>query len=177
MRIKLFLSFLLTVFLISGICDNTAALELRSAAFKGGGFMPADYTCNGPDVSPPLEWEDVPEDAASFALICYDPDAPSGPWVHWVIYDIPDAATRLPEGVEKREILDDGSKQGVNDFGKIGYNGPCPPPGRAPHKYVFNLYALNAKLDLGPGLSRWDVRRAMNGHIIGEAKLIVEFKR
>jgi len=152
------------------------ALELKSTSFKNGDFIPAEYTCKGKDISPPLAWNDVPQTTKSFAIISDDPDAPIGTWVHWVIYDIPSDVRHLPENISKVNILSDGSKQGVNDFGKIGYGGPCPPPGSA-HRYFFKLYALNTKLELKPGLTKKALESAIKGHIAGEAELIGKFKR
>ena len=136
------------------------ALELKSQAFKNGEFIPAKYTCEGADVSPPLEWSGSPQGAKSFVLISDDPDAPMGTWVHWVLYDIPAEKAGLPEGVKKDKVLSDGSKQGVTDFGRAGYGGPCPPPG-TPHRYFFKLYALDAKLDAKPGLSKKELLKAI----------------
>ncbi len=101
------------------------ALELKSPAFKAQATIPAKHTCDGPDVSPRLEWGDPPEGTKGFCLICDDPDAPMGTWVHWVIYNLPADARELPEDVPKEETLDNGTKQGTNDFGRIGYGGPC----------------------------------------------------
>src|SRR3990172_1394246 len=104
-------------------------MEIKSAAFKEGGMIPKKYTCDGEDISPPLTWSDVPDGTKSFALISDDPDAPVGIWVHWVIYNIPGNVTQLPEHVRTGKKLHDGTLQGINDFPKIGYGGPCPPSG------------------------------------------------
>ncbi|OGW74667.1 MAG: phosphatidylethanolamine-binding protein [Omnitrophica bacterium RBG_13_46_9] len=152
------------------------ALELKSPAFKNGEFIPARYAGTGEDLSPPLEWSDVPEGTKSFALISDDPDAPVGTWVHWVLYDIPADKKNLPEGIRKDKILADGAKQGMTDFRRIGYGGPYPPPGPA-HRYYFKLYALDTKLNLEPGLSKEELERAMQGHIVGKAELVGKFKR
>jgi len=105
-----------------------------------------------------------------------DPDAPAGTWVHWVLWNLPTSTHSLPEGVAKREQLDDGARQGRNDFGKIGYNGPCPPPGKV-HRYFLRLYALDAKLDLAPGATRQELDAAMQGHIVGKAEYMGTFRR
>lgn len=152
------------------------ALEIKSASFKNGDFIPAKYTCKGEDISPPLEWVDIPESTKSFALISDDPDAPAGTWVHWVIYDIPAGKKGLSEATKKDKVLEDGSKQGLNDFHRIGYGGPCPPPGSV-HRYFFKLYALDADLDLKPGLTKNDLVNAIEGHVIEEASLLGKFKR
>ena len=152
------------------------ALELKSPAFKNGEFIPAKYTCKGKGVSPPLEWGDIPEGTKTLALISDDPDAPMGTWVHWVLYDMPGDKKSLPEAVKKDDILDDGSKQGMTDFGRPGYGGPCPPPGAA-HRYFFRLYALDSKLDLKPKLTKKKLLDAIEGHIIEKSELMGKFKR
>jgi len=152
------------------------ALTIKSSAFETGGMMPAKYTCKGEDVSPPMSWGAVPEGTKSFALICDDPDAPFMTWVHWVIYDIPADVTELGENTPKEKTLPDGTLQGRTDFRKIGYGGPCPPPG-GPHRYFFKLYALDAKLNLGPGLTKKKLLEAMEGHILEQAEVIGKFKR
>jgi Raf kinase inhibitor-like YbhB/YbcL family protein len=131
--------------------------------------IPKKYTCDGADVSMPLEWQDPPKGARSFALVADDPDAPGRTWVHWVIYNLPADARRLPEGVPTTKTLPDGSGQGMNDFGRLGYGGPCPPPGR-PHRYVFTLYALDAVLATAPGASKASLLKAMAGHVLGQAQ-------
>jgi len=152
------------------------ALELKSPAFKNGDYIPPAYTCKGRDVSPPLEWAGIPEGTKSLALISDDPDAPMGEWVHWVMYDIPADKKGLPEGVKKSDTLADGSKQGMTDFGRVGYGGPCPPPGK-PHRYVFALYALDTNVDLEPGMDKDSVLEAIKGHVLEEARLTGLFKR
>jgi len=150
------------------------ALELSSTAFQDGQPIPKKYTCDGQDVSPELAWSGAPEEAKGFALIVDDPDAPAGVWVHWVIYDLPADARGLPEGVPKDRELRDGGRQGKNDFGKIGYGGPCPPKGPA-HRYFFKLYALREKTGLKAGASKADLERAMKGKIVGQATLTGKF--
>lgn len=149
---------------------------IESPAFDRGEAIPRKYTADGADVSPPLRWSDAPEGTRSFALICEDPDAPAGNWVHWVIYNIPASATQLQEDVPKKETLASGALQGKNDFRKIGYGGPSPPAGR-PHRYYFRLYALGATLDLGPGARKKDVERAMSGHILAQTELMGMYGR
>ena len=152
------------------------ALTLRSSAFEAQHPIPRKYTCEGVDVSPSLEWTGTPDKTAAFALIVDDPDAPVGTWVHWVIYDLPADSGSLQEGVPKDEALENGAKQGVNDFRRIGYGGPCPPPG-APHRYFFKLYALDKKLGLGPRATKQQVLQAMQGHILAETELVGVYKR
>jgi Raf kinase inhibitor-like YbhB/YbcL family protein len=146
------------------------AFSLRSAAFDSGTAIPKAHTCDGPDVSPPLRWDDPPPGTRGFALVCEDPDAPAGIWTHWVIYGIPAALRQLPEGVPAQASLADGSAQGKNDFGRLGYGGPCPPRGR-PHRYFFRLYALDQALAPAPGLSRSGLLQAVKGHVLGQAQL------
>ena len=107
------------------------ALKVQSSAFTEGSTIPAKHTCDGADVSPAVSWSGVPAEAKSLALICHDPDAPAGDWVHWVLFDLPSSLTQLPEGVPKEAELKGGGRQGMNDFSRIGYNGPCPPRGPA----------------------------------------------
>ncbi len=152
------------------------SLTLTSPEFREGELVPRKFTCQGSDVSPTLAWEGVPAATKSFALIVDDPDAPGGSFVHWVIYAIPASAGGLSEGVPARKSLDTGARQGVNDFGKVGYAGPCPPPG-SPHRYDFKLYALDAELGLGAGASKSDLERAMRGHVLAEARLQGKYRR
>lgn len=147
--------------------------KLNATAFKAD-IIPNKYTCHGSDVSPALTWTDPPEEAGSLAMIVDDPDAPSGTWVHWVLYDLPADARGLPEDVPKDLSLSNGARQGRNDFGKIGYNGPCPPKGK-PHRYFFKLYALDSRTNLRPGSSKRDLERAMRGHILAETELVAKF--
>lgn len=151
-------------------------MKLTSVAWMEGQAIPTKYTCDGADVSPPLTWSEAPAGTRSFALICDDPDAPAGTWVHWVIYGLPAAATALPEKIATTETLPDGAKQGVNDFRRVGYGGPCPPPGR-PHRYHFKLYALDTALSLKPRATKADLLHAMAGHIVAEARLMGTFRR
>ena len=152
------------------------SFTLTSSAFQPGGDIPKKFTCDAADASPALAWSDPLTGTQSLALIMDDPDAPAGTWVHWVLYDLPASARGLPENVAKLESLPDGSRQGRNDFRRIGYGGPCPPPGRA-HRYFFKLYALDAKLNLSPGASKAALEAAMKGHILAHAELIGRYKR
>jgi Raf kinase inhibitor-like YbhB/YbcL family protein len=127
-------------------------------------------------MSPPLAWTDAPEGRASFALIADDPDAPGRTWVHWVIFNIPPNVGGLSENTPTNDRLGDGSLQGANDFRRIGYGGPCPPPG-SPHRYFFKLYALDTKLDLEAGATKAQLEAAMQGHILAEAQLMGTFRR
>jgi len=150
-------------------------LRIESPAFASGRPIPAPHTADGRDVSPPLSWSGVPAGAKSLALVCEDPDAPRGNWVHWVLYDLPPTATGLPEGVPPSERLESGGVQGKNDFGRIGWGGPAPPSGT--HRYFFRLYALDSRLDLPPGATRAQLSRAMEGHVRAEGELMGTYSR
>lgn len=153
------------------------ALELRCDNFQDGGDIPDRHTYIGRNVSPSLNWSDVPEGTKSFALIVDDPDAPLATWIHWVIFDIPAAAKGLPEGIGKEITLKDGTKQGINSFRHTNYDGPAPPPGPA-HRYVFTLYAIDRTLDDVPAMSnKGEVLSAIQGHILAEARIIGKFGR
>lgn len=156
--------------------EATMKLQLTSSAFKDGESIPQKYTCDADDVSPALKWSGVPEAAKRLALICDDPDAPSGTWVHWVLYDLPSNVTELPEGIPATEATPQGGRQGANDFGRIGYGGPCPPAGK-PHRYFFKLYALDAELNVKPHATKADLEKAMRGHILAEGRLMGSYKR
>lgn len=150
---------------------DTGMMIIESEAFENGKVIPKKYTADGEDISPPLKWSNIPKGVESYVLICDDPDAPSGIWVHWVIYDIPASVTSLKEGIPSIELIPGIGKQGINDFGKIGYNGPAPPRGK-PHRYFFKLYALDRMLNLPISITKSDVVKAMEKHIIAEAVLI-----
>ena len=151
-------------------------MELNSKSFSDEGNIPVRYTGFGEDVSPELNWEDVPEGTKSCAIIADDPDAPMGTWIHWVIYDIPASLNKLEENISREKVLSSGVKQGINSFGQIGYGGPYPPPGPA-HRYVFTLYALDADLDLNTGLDKNALMKSFDGHILGETDLTGKFGR
>jgi Raf kinase inhibitor-like YbhB/YbcL family protein len=150
-------------------------MEIKSSAFKNGAVMPSKYTCDNIDISPPLEWSQVPDGTKTFALICDDPDAPMGTWVHWVLFNIPGNVTELHENIPKVEVLQNGTRQGKSDFGKIGYGGPCPP--RGTHRYYFRIYALDKELDTKPGITRKELLKAMEGHILAEGQLMGRYQR
>ena len=150
-------------------------LKVTSTAFQQGGVIPAPYTCDGADISPPLTWTGGPDGTQSYALIADDPDAPMGTWVHWVAYNIPATATSLPENVAKKESLSDGTVQGVSDFKRYGYGGPCPPGGT--HRYFFKVYALDTVLKTGPGLTKKKLLREIEGHILGQGELMGTYSR
>jgi Raf kinase inhibitor-like YbhB/YbcL family protein len=151
------------------------SLQVTSTAFKEGETIPKQYTGDGADKSPPLRWSDPPDGTKSFALICEDPDAPRGTFVHWVLFNVPAKTRELPEGVPARETLDDGSRQGKNGFGNIGYGGPAPPRGK-PHRYYFKLSALDTTLDLPAGATAEQARSAMSGHVLAERQLMGRYQ-
>ncbi|HPO14918.1 MAG TPA: YbhB/YbcL family Raf kinase inhibitor-like protein [Candidatus Hydrogenedentes bacterium] len=156
--------------------DSTMNFQISSTAFKQGEYIPKKHTGEGPDLSPALQWANPPAGVKSFALICDDPDAPVGTWVHWVIFNIPASAAGLPEGVPTNKELKDGARQGTNDFRKIGYGGPMPPRG-SDHRYFFKLYALDLTLAMNSGVKKADVLKAMENHILGQAELMGRYKR
>jgi len=152
------------------------SFNLESSAFKNGGEIPRKFTCDGADASPALKWDAPPSGTKSLALIADDPDAPANTWVHWVMYDMEPKMLQLPEGIAKTEAILGTGHQGLNDFGNIGYGGPCPPPGK-PHRYHFKLYALDIRLNLKSRSIKRDVEQAMNGHILAQTELIGTYKR
>jgi hypothetical protein len=150
-------------------------IKIKSSAFENEGMIPSKYTCDGADISPPLQWEAVPEGTKSIALISDDPDAPVGTWVHWVIYNLPADTKELTENIPPDGNLPNGAKQGTNDFRRIGYGGPCPPGGT--HRYFFKVYALDVELDLAAGARKKDLLKAMEGHILAQGQLMGKYKR
>jgi hypothetical protein len=152
------------------------SIEVTSTAFWQGMTIPKQYTGDGADQSPPLRWSESPSGTKSIALICDDPDAPRGTWVHWVLFNLPPQTRELKEGVPTTETLSNGAKQGKNDFGNIGYGGPAPPKGK-PHRYFFKLYALDVALDLAPGATKAQLEDAMKGHILADGKLMGRYER
>ncbi|NYB52471.1 MAG: YbhB/YbcL family Raf kinase inhibitor-like protein [Methanobacteriaceae archaeon] len=153
-------------------------ITIKSAAFEDGEPIPPRYTCVESDVSPPLEWDAselaIP-DEGSMVLICDDPDAPGGTWVHWVLFNLPPETCSLPERVMPREELENGALQGSNSWGTIGYRGPCPPSGT--HRYYFKIYALNIKLDLPAGSNKKELLKAMEGHVLDEGQIMGTYTR
>ncbi|MGE5195098.1 MAG: YbhB/YbcL family Raf kinase inhibitor-like protein [Deltaproteobacteria bacterium] len=152
------------------------SIELTSPAFQSGATIPKQYTADGEDKSPPLHWSEPPKTTKSLALICDDPDAPVGTWVHWVLFNVPAETRELEEAVPTAETLGNGAKQGKNDFSGIGYGGPAPPRGK-PHRYFFKLYALDRTIDLSPGATSAQRVKAMKGHILAEGQLVGKYGR
>jgi hypothetical protein len=147
-----------------------AGIRLSSVAFAQGDRIPARYTCGGEGISPPLTWETIPQEAQALVLMCIDPDAPSGPFLHWLLYDIPPDIGGLPENIPAIDTLGNGAVHGRNQRGSIGYIEPCP-PGES-HRYVFWLYALDEPLGLPPGATRDEVLGAMEGHVLAQGELM-----
>ncbi len=150
-------------------------MKLTSKAFDHNGIIPPQFTCDGEDISPPLIWSEAPADTKSLALICDDPDAPGKNWVHWVVYNLPPSTCYLGEAVPEGRNIPDGGLQGINDFRKLSYGGPCPPGGT--HRYFFKIYALDKMLDLEPGATKAELEVAMKGHIIAQQELMGRYSR
>ncbi|MDJ0735306.1 MAG: YbhB/YbcL family Raf kinase inhibitor-like protein [Nostocaceae cyanobacterium] len=150
-------------------------MKLESSVFAANGLIPGKYTCDDVDTSPPLSWDEPPPETASFALIVDDPDAPRNTFVHWVLYDLPATVRQLPENIQPTKTLPNGGVHGKNDFGKLGYGGPCPPSGT--HRYFFKLYALDKKLTLQAGATKKQILAAMEGHILATAELMGKYQR
>jgi Raf kinase inhibitor-like YbhB/YbcL family protein len=170
--------YLLVGLMCFSVCFNAMALSIKSSVFKNNGYIPAEYSCDSTDISPPLSWSKVPEGTKSFVLICDDPDAPMVTWVHWVILNIPGQQRELEEDISKEMILSEGMMQGINDFGRPGYGGPCPPSGKA-HRYFFKLYALDEMISFSneEKINKDTVIDKMQGHILAEAKIIGKYER
>ena len=149
-------------------------IKITSKVFNEREIIPDRYACRGVNVSPPLEWERV-QGTVKYAIICEDPDAPSGTWTHWVIFNLPNNSTSLSEWIMEREEIDNGAKQGFNDFGTIGYRGPCPPGGT--HRHYFKIYALDTVIQLPAKINKEDLLKAMEGHILDEGHLIGRYTR
>ncbi len=152
------------------------SFTISSSDFQNGAAIPKKFTCDGADVSPELSWSNAPPNTKTFALIADDPDAPAGTWTHWVLFDLPASTQSLPENVNKVDELPTGGRQGRNDFRKIGYGGPCPPPGKA-HRYFFTLYALDRTLGLKPGATKQELEQTMQGHVLAQAELMGKYGR
>ncbi|MDR3726009.1 MAG: YbhB/YbcL family Raf kinase inhibitor-like protein [Terracidiphilus sp.] len=155
---------------------SAMSFRLQSTAFANGDAIPRKYTCEGADLSPALSWDGIPAGTHSLALIADDPDAPMGTWTHWVIWNIPAQAAGLAEGVAKAEVLENGARQGRNDFKRVGYGGPCPPPGKA-HRYFFKLYALDSMLSVKVGASRNEVEADLKRHVLAKTEWMGTYRR
>jgi len=150
-------------------------IKLTSDAFKEGEFIPKKYTCDDINVSPPLRWKGIPDNTKSIAIICDDPDAPMGTWVHWVVYSIPVNINKLSENLPTDKVLESGALQGTNDFKKNGYGGPCPPKGI--HRYYFKIYALDYEPKLNSGATKGELLQVMEGHTLAKGKLMGRYSR
>jgi len=178
--VLLVVGFWLTAFCGSGVrksIDSIGSLEVSSNSFIDGQRLPIDFTCEGKNISPHIRWRGVPVGGKSFALICDDPDAPSGNFVHWVVFNIPATVFELSEGVPVTKKLESGAQQGVNGFGRVGYGGACPPRGHGVHRYIFNVYALDCKLSLSSGVSRAELEEAMRGHVLARGQITGRYSR
>jgi len=164
---------ILTLNVLAG--GKKMTLQISSSAFSEDEMIPKKFTCDGPDVSPDLSWSGVPKGTQSLVLVCDDPDAPMGTWVHWVLFNIPGGESGLPTEVPPDATLSNGAKHGTNDFRRLGYGGPCPPGGT--HRYFFKLYALDTELNLESGATKAQVEEAMKGHILAEAQFMGKYKR
>ncbi|MGB8253441.1 MAG: YbhB/YbcL family Raf kinase inhibitor-like protein [Anaerolineaceae bacterium] len=151
-------------------------MKITCPAFANGASIQPLYTCTGKNLSPALEWSGLPLNTQSLALILEDPDAPGGTFYHWLLYELPPSIGKLPGAQPKTGSLDDYGKQGINSFGRIGYDGPCPPPGKA-HRYFLYLYALDSMPSLMTGLKVADIKTAMHGHILDQAETFGIFKK
>jgi len=151
------------------------AITVTSTAFAEGELIPRRHTCDGQDVSPPLVWSGIPEGTQSIVLICDDPDAPMGTWVHWVLFNLPAETAELSDDIPETATLESGAVHGKNDFGRLGYGGPCPPGGT--HRYFFKVYALDQKLSLESGATKAQLCQAMEGHVLAEGQLMGKYSR
>ena len=156
--------------------DNMENISISAEGFKDGTTIPDVYTCKGKDISPSLSWKGIPAGTKSIALIMDDPDCPGGTFVHWVLYNVPPQTQKLPEGMPHDKTLADGSMQGMTDFARPGYGGPCPPPGK-PHRYFFKIYALDSMINLPPGASKKQFENEMSGHILAKGEIVGIYKR
>ena len=184
-RSIVFISFL-TIAFLAVICrtalaadqakNKNASFTITSTSFNNNQTIPVQFTGDGKNISPPLTFHGLPPNTKSLALICDDPDAPAGTWVHWLVFDISPAAQGIKEGVPPQMVLADGSKQGRNSFNDIGYGGPAPPPGKL-HHYHFKLYALDKLLNLKGDVNKGDLLVAMSRHVLAESELIGTYRR
>lgn len=174
---KAILAMILASAVVAGFAHagEEAAIEVRSDLFKDGEMLPLNSGFFKGNLSPSIMWSNLPPGTKSVTIICNDPDAPRGSWIHWTIYNIPPETNGLPEGVPPEEVLADGAVQGINDFGRVGWGGPAPPSGV--HRYIFYLYALDKKLDPTPNAHAADISSAMMGHIIGRGQLTGRYAR
>lgn len=155
---------------------TTMTFTLSSQVLNNSQPIPLEFTGFGKDISPQFQWTNAPAGTKAFVMICDDPDAPAGTWVHWVLYDIPANVSSISEGLPRTKTVLNTAKQGINDFGKIGYNGPMPPPGKT-HRYFFKIYAIDKETGLGPGIDKSRVMKTIDGHILAQAEFIATYRR
>jgi len=171
---------LIAISLLLGGCrkNGTAdgSMRISSPDFRNMNALSARFACDGANLSPELDWSEVPDSAVTLALVVVDPDAPRGDFVHWIIYNIPATARGLTRGVPPDADLGGGVYQGMNDFAQLGYDGPCPPPG-PPHRYFFRLFALDTRLDIPSGATKEELMAAALNHVVGEAELMGTYSR
>jgi Raf kinase inhibitor-like YbhB/YbcL family protein len=175
MKIRIFLIILIIgIFFLPVLAYDK--LEVESPAFKEGGMIPVKYTCKGMNMSPAISWKGEPIGTKSFVIICNDPDAPVGNWIHWIVYNIPPGTNYIAGGFAKKAKRKDGIRQAKTSFGTVGYGGPCPPSGT--HRYFFSIYALNIKLDLDPEKTTYmDIVKVMQAHTLGFGQTMGKFKQ
>jgi Raf kinase inhibitor-like YbhB/YbcL family protein len=154
----------------------SATMTISSTGFQNESSIPRRFSCQGDNSSPALSWTDVPHGTKTFALVCEDPDAPNGTFIHWVIWNIPSTENGLAESIPQHDSLPNGARQGINGAKKVGYMGPCPPPGNA-HRYYFRLFALDKKLDLSGEVTRDKLMSAIHGHVLGEGEIMGTYQR
>lgn len=157
-------------------CAAQAQMNLTSSAIAPGAAIADDYACTGADRSPALAWSNAPQATKTFALVVEDPDAPGGTFIHWVAYNIPASVNSLPASVPQSAEISGGGKNGINSFDHVGYNGPCPPPGKT-HHYHFRLYALDSAISPGAKADAQAVQSAMKGHVLATGELVGTFQR
>ncbi|MFA4639937.1 YbhB/YbcL family Raf kinase inhibitor-like protein [Pyrococcus kukulkanii] len=176
-RVLLSLLLLFSIFISGCIEGNQEKMKVLSA-FENNSQIPEKYTCDGVNINPPLYISNIPENAKSLVIIVDDPDAPGGTFTHWIAWNIP-PVEKIPDGIPKKGEVESPVKmvQGINDFGRIGYDGPCPPPGHGLHHYHFRVYALDTTLNLTPGSTRKELEEAMKGHVIAEAEIVGVYER
>lgn len=151
-------------------------IAIASEIISDGSKIPLKYTCDDGDISPPLIWDLIPENTESFAILCEDPDAPGGTFIHWILFNIPPDTKELPAGIKEEKKLDNGAIHGQNDFGRLGYGGPCPPSGTE-HRFIFKIFALDTMLNLKSGISINQFSNAIQGHVLDKGELIGMYGR
>ncbi|MDP4199423.1 MAG: YbhB/YbcL family Raf kinase inhibitor-like protein [Bacteroidota bacterium] len=185
-------STLFLILILSGACkmnsqqrsyaDTSATMvmaqtmTMTSNAFKNDESIPQRYSCQGDNLSPALSWGNTPNGTNSYALVCEDPDAPHGTFIHWVVYNIPAGEHGLGENIPKKNVLPNGTRQGKNGAGQTGYSGPCPPAGKA-HRYYFRLYALDSHINIAGDVTRDKLMSAIEGHVLGEGEIMGTYQR